>query len=102
MPRLRAELRVAISIRTADYLLNNAGIAVAGEARDISLDDWRDVIDTSLYGAVAAYPIMLKQGSGQIINTASPAGLIPAPSEVSYSAPGRSCAASSGTNPPSS
>jgi NAD(P)-dependent dehydrogenase (short-subunit alcohol dehydrogenase family) len=73
-----------------DYLFNNAGIAVAGEARDISLDDWRRVIDTSLYGVVhgvvAAYPIMLKQGFGHIINTASLAGLIPAPSEVSYSA----------------
>jgi NAD(P)-dependent dehydrogenase (short-subunit alcohol dehydrogenase family) len=73
-----------------DYLFNNAGIAVAGEARDVSPDDWRRVIDTSLYGVVygvvAAYPIMLKQGSGHIINTASLAGLIPAPGEVSYCA----------------
>jgi NAD(P)-dependent dehydrogenase (short-subunit alcohol dehydrogenase family) len=73
-----------------DYLFNNAGIAVAGEARDISLDDWRSVIDTSLYGVVhgvvAAYPIMLKQGSGHIVNTASLAGLIPAAGEVSYCA----------------
>jgi NAD(P)-dependent dehydrogenase (short-subunit alcohol dehydrogenase family) len=73
-----------------DYLFNNAGIGVGGEARDVSLDDWRDVIDTSLYGVVhgivAAYPIMLKQGSGHIINTASLAGLIPAAGEVSYSA----------------
>jgi NAD(P)-dependent dehydrogenase (short-subunit alcohol dehydrogenase family) len=73
-----------------DYLFNNAGIAVAGEVRDVSLDDWRSVIDTSLYGVVhgvvAAYPIMLKQGSGHIVNTASLAGLIPAPGEVSYNA----------------
>jgi NAD(P)-dependent dehydrogenase (short-subunit alcohol dehydrogenase family) len=73
-----------------DYLFNNAGIGVGGESRDVSLDDWRDVIDTSLYGVVhgvvAAYPIMLKQGSGHIVNTASLAGLIPAPGEVSYSA----------------
>jgi NAD(P)-dependent dehydrogenase (short-subunit alcohol dehydrogenase family) len=72
-----------------DYLFNNAGIAVAGEARDVSLDDWRSVIDTSLYGVVhgvvAAYPIMLKQGFGHIVNTASLAGLIPAPGEISYS-----------------
>ena len=73
-----------------DYLFNNAGIAVAGETRDVSLDDWRSVIDTSLYGVVhgtvAAYPIMLEQGSGHIVNTASLAGLIPAPGEISYSA----------------
>lgn len=73
-----------------DYLFNNAGIVVAGEARDSSLDDWRSVIDTSLYGVVhgvvAAYPIMLKQGSGHIVNTASLAGLIPAVGEISYTA----------------
>jgi len=73
-----------------DYLFNNAGIAVAGEARDVSLDDWRAVIDTSLYGVVygvvAAYPIMVKQGFGHIVNTASLAGLIPATGEISYTA----------------
>jgi len=73
-----------------DYLFNNAGIVVGGEARDVSLDDWRGVIDTSLYGVVhgvlAAYPIMLKQGSGHIVNTASLAGLIPAAGEISYTA----------------
>ena len=73
-----------------DYLFNNAGIVVAGEARDVSLDDWRAVIDTSLYGVVhgvvAAYPIMVKQGSGHIVNTASLAGLIPTPGEISYTA----------------
>jgi NAD(P)-dependent dehydrogenase (short-subunit alcohol dehydrogenase family) len=73
-----------------DYLFNNAGIVVSGEARDVPLEDWRGVIDTSLYGVVhgvvAAYPIMLKQGFGHIINTASLAGLIPAPGEISYSA----------------
>jgi NAD(P)-dependent dehydrogenase (short-subunit alcohol dehydrogenase family) len=73
-----------------DYLFNNAGIVVVGEARDVSLEDWRDVIDTSLYGVVhgvlAAYPVMLRQGSGHIVNTASLAGLIPTTGEISYTA----------------
>lgn len=73
-----------------DYLFNNAGIVVVGEARDVPLEDWRAVIDTSLYGVVhgvlAAYPIMVKQGSGHIVNTASLAGLIPATGEISYTA----------------
>ena len=73
-----------------DYLFNNAGIVVGGEARDVPLDDWRAVIDTSLYGVVhgvlAAYPLMLKRGSGHIINPASRAGLIPAAGEISYTA----------------
>ena len=72
-----------------DYLFNNAGIVVGGEARDVPLDDWRAVIDTSLYGVVhgvlAAYPIMLKQGSGHIVNTASGAGLVPSPLLTAYS-----------------
>ncbi len=71
-----------------DYIFNNAGIAVSGEIRDVSIDDWRRVIDVNLYGVVngiaAAYPIMVKQGFGHIINTASLAGLTPSAGEVPY------------------
>ncbi|MBW1814202.1 MAG: SDR family oxidoreductase, partial [Deltaproteobacteria bacterium] len=73
-----------------DYMFNNAGIGVAGEARDFSYEDWQKVIDTNLYGTVngvfAAYHVMVKQGFGHIINTASLAGLIPVPGEISYTA----------------
>ncbi|MFI4939633.1 MAG: SDR family NAD(P)-dependent oxidoreductase [Burkholderiales bacterium] len=66
-----------------DYLFNNAGIAAAGETNDIPLSEWRKLVDVNLYGVLhgvlAAYPIMLKQGSGHIVNTASLAGLGPAP-----------------------
>lgn len=71
-----------------DYLFNNAGIAVGGEVRDFSLEDWRKVLDVNLrgvvHGVVAAYPIMVRQGSGHIVNTASIEGLIPFPVTVSY------------------
>ncbi|MEW6078033.1 MAG: SDR family oxidoreductase [Thermodesulfobacteriota bacterium] len=73
-----------------DYLFNNAGIAVGGEARDVSCDDWKRVIDVDLYGVIhgvcAAYPIMAAQGFGHIVNTASMAGLAPFPGELSYTA----------------
>jgi NADP-dependent 3-hydroxy acid dehydrogenase YdfG len=73
-----------------DYMFNNAGIAIGGEARDFEYEDWRKVIDTNLYGVVngvaAVYPIMVKQGFGHIINTSSLAGLIPAPGEIPYTA----------------
>ncbi|MBN1615594.1 MAG: SDR family oxidoreductase [Deltaproteobacteria bacterium] len=73
-----------------DYLFNNAGIGVLGEARDVDYDDWRRVIDTDLYGVVngvaAAYPAMVRQGFGHIVNTSSLAGLIPIPGEISYTA----------------
>jgi len=71
-----------------DYLFNNAGILIFGEARDVSIQDWRRVIDLDLYGVVngvaAAYPLMVEQGFGHIVNTASVEGLAPFPAMGSY------------------
>lgn len=71
-----------------DYMFNNAGIAIGGEASLYSIDDWKAVLDVNLYGVVngvqAAYPIMIRQGYGHIVNTASMAGLLPMPMGVSY------------------
>ncbi len=73
-----------------DLLFNNAGMGVIGEVRDLSLDDWKRVIDVNLYGVVhgvaAAYPRMVKQGFGHIVNTASLGGLVPLPAGASYAA----------------
>ena len=73
-----------------DYLFNNAGIGIGGEARDFQLDEWKKVIDVNLYGVIhgvqAAYPIMIEQGSGHIVNVASIAGLVPFAGEISYTA----------------
>ena len=73
-----------------DYLFNNAGIAVNGDVRDVTLGDWQRVIDVDvngvIHGVAAAYPIMVAQRSGHIVNTASLAGLIPAPGITSYCA----------------
>jgi len=72
-----------------DYMFNNAGIGVAGEVRDLSLDHWRKCIDINLWGVIygtsAAYAAMLRQGSGHIVNTASAAGLIGEPGLAPYS-----------------
>jgi NAD(P)-dependent dehydrogenase (short-subunit alcohol dehydrogenase family) len=71
-----------------DYVFNNAGIAIGGEARDLTIDQWRQVLDVNLYGVLygtfAAYPIMVKQGYGSIVNTASAAGLVPLPMVGAY------------------
>lgn len=71
-----------------DYLFNNAGIGVGGEAHEIPFADWRRVIDVNVYGVLngvlAGYPIMLRQGFGHIVNTASLAGLGPAPLLTPY------------------
>jgi NAD(P)-dependent dehydrogenase (short-subunit alcohol dehydrogenase family) len=73
-----------------DLIFNNAGVAAGGEARDLSLADWRRIVDVNLmgviYGTTAAYEVMVKQGFGHIVNTASLAGLLGAPFMVPYSA----------------
>ena len=73
-----------------DYIFNNAGIAILGEVLDISIDDWRRIIDVNLYGVVhgvaAAYPVMVGQGYGHIVNTASLAGIVPLPGTGPYTA----------------
>jgi NAD(P)-dependent dehydrogenase (short-subunit alcohol dehydrogenase family) len=73
-----------------DYMFNNAGIAILGEAIDISIDEWHRIIDVNLYGVVngtaAAYAAMVKQGCGHIVNTASMAGLVPLPATGPYTA----------------
>ena len=72
-----------------DYLFNNAGIGIGGEVDTLSLDDWSDIIDVNLRGVIhgvnAAYPVMIKQGSGHIVNTASMAGLITTSAQGAYS-----------------
>lgn len=73
-----------------DYMFNNAGILVVGDAKDMSYEDWDNVISINLMGIVngvfAAYAIMTKQGYGHIVNTGSLAGLLPSPTAVPYCA----------------
>ncbi|ORW00992.1 SDR family NAD(P)-dependent oxidoreductase [Mycobacterium kyorinense] len=73
-----------------DYLFNNAGIGVAGEVDSYTLDDWNDVFDVNLRGVVhgihAVYPIMIRQHSGHIVNTASMAGLVTTAGQAGYTA----------------
>ena len=71
-----------------DYIFNNAGIAIAGAANDYGIEHWNQIIDVNLRGVVngvqAAYKIMIGQGFGHIVNTASMAGLMASPGMVGY------------------
>jgi NAD(P)-dependent dehydrogenase (short-subunit alcohol dehydrogenase family) len=73
-----------------DFIFNNAGIAVGGLVEELTLDHWNRVVDVNLRGVVhgvhAAYPLMLRQGHGHIVNTASLAGLVPGPGLAPYAA----------------
>lgn len=72
-----------------DVMVNNAGIGLGGEMADLSLAHWDRAIDVNLRGVVhgvhAAFPVMVRQRRGHIVNTASLAGLVPAPLLTPYS-----------------
>jgi len=73
-----------------DYIFNNAGISVAGEISDLSMEHWEKVIRTNLigtlHGTTEAYRIMIAQGGGHIVNISSLAGLLPFPVKAPYCA----------------
>lgn len=71
-----------------DLLFNNAGIGVGGPTEELELAHWERTLDVNLRGVVhgvrAVYPLMLEQGFGHVVNTASMAGLLPFPLGVPY------------------
>jgi NAD(P)-dependent dehydrogenase (short-subunit alcohol dehydrogenase family) len=71
-----------------DYMFNNAGIGIAGELRLHTIEHWGHILDVNLRGVIhgiqAAYPVMLEQRFGHIVNTASMQGLMPGPGLGSY------------------
>ena len=73
-----------------DYIFNNAGIGIFGETEQMAVEDWDRLLDVNVrgvvHGVMAAYPLMVAQGAGHIVNTASIAGLIPSPNLVAYAA----------------
>src|SRR5262249_49239016 len=63
-----------------DVVVNNAGVALAGGIDQITLDDWRWIVDINLLGVVRGCreftPVFKKQQSGHFVNVASMAGLL--------------------------
>lgn len=66
-----------------DYVFNNAGTGVMGETHLLEKRDWDLMLDINLHGFVnvirSAYPRLVEQGFGHMINTASMAGLVGPP-----------------------
>ena len=73
-----------------DILVNNAGSTVRKPPQDLTLDEWKSVMDLNLTGAFlcarAAYPLMVKAGGGKVINIGSILSLFGAPYAAAYSA----------------
>lgn len=71
--------RTIAEMGRADILMNNAGVHMMGRAEQVSLDDWRWIIDVNLWGVIHGVnvflPHMIERGSGHIVNTGSLAGL---------------------------
>ncbi len=71
-----------------DYFFNNAGIGISKPCHETSIDDWNKVLGVNLngmvYGCELVYKLMVKQGFGHIVNTASLAALTPFPTAVPY------------------
>src|SRR5512134_3648900 len=61
-----------------DILVNNAGVGVFANVADMSIGQWREVIETNLDGVFycchAAIPHLRRRGGGWIINISSLAG----------------------------
>lgn len=73
-----------------DLLFNNAGVAGGGRIDVAGLDEWQWITEINLFGVVrgtrAFVPMMKRQGSGTIVNTASLAGLVHPAGMGSYNA----------------
>jgi NAD(P)-dependent dehydrogenase (short-subunit alcohol dehydrogenase family) len=76
-----AERLVAETVRRfggLDALINNAGVGRFANVAEMTVDDWRQVVDTNLSGVFyctrAALPELRRRGGGFIINISSLAG----------------------------
>lgn len=73
-----------------DVLVNNAGMNIRKQPQDLTLAEWRRVLDTNLTSAFmcsrAAYPIMKGQGGGKIINIGSMMSIFGASFAPAYAA----------------
>jgi len=71
-----------------DVLVANAGIELFGSVETVELEQWRQVFEVNLEGAMlaarASIPAMRLRGGGAIVLMASVAALAGAPSYVSY------------------
>jgi NAD(P)-dependent dehydrogenase (short-subunit alcohol dehydrogenase family) len=75
---------------TAHVVCNNAGVGVGGPIWQVPLEAWKWVFGVNFWGVVhgmrSFVPLLLEQGEGHIVNTASAAGLTASPFLGPYAA----------------
>ncbi|MCW0180213.1 MAG: SDR family oxidoreductase [Zavarzinia sp.] len=74
-----------------DIVVNNAGIGMAGDFLDTSVEDWRRVLDVNLWGVIHGARLFggrmaARHSGGHIVNVASAAAFMPARGLSAYAA----------------
>lgn len=73
-----------------DVLVNNAGVSVSAAPDELSLEDWRKVLDVNLTGAFLcsreALRMMMPHRSGRILNIGSVSAKVPRSHSAAYAA----------------
>ncbi|HEV8307035.1 MAG TPA: glucose 1-dehydrogenase [Methylomirabilota bacterium] len=76
--------------RRLDILVNNAGTNIRKQPQEYALEEWHTVLETNLTSAFlccqAAYPAMVREGGGKIINIGSMMSIFGAPFTAPYAA----------------
>jgi short-subunit dehydrogenase len=89
------ELAVAVTSFAAthdgiDIMINNAGVAAAGNVAETALEDWRWIIEINFIGVLngcqASIPHLQRNGRGLLINVASAAAFGALPGMGAYNA----------------
>ena len=82
--------RIAEDFGGVDILVNNAGIGIFASVESMSVEDFRAVLETNVFGVFycchEAIPLMKQRGGGYIINISSLAGANPHPNMAAYNA----------------
>jgi 3-oxoacyl-[acyl-carrier protein] reductase len=82
--------RIAADLGGVDILINNAGIGIFSTVESTSVEDFRAVLETNVFGVFycchEAIPLMKQRGGGYIINISSLAGTNAHPGMAAYNA----------------
>ena len=77
-------------VGAVDILINNAGVGIFATVESMSVEDFRTVLETNVFGVFycchEAIPLMKQRGGGHIINISSLAGANAHPQMAAYNA----------------
>ena len=81
---------VATKFGGVDIVVNNAGVGIFRPVADLTVEEWRQMLDTNVsgvfHGCRAAVPLLQSRGGGWIINISSLSGTNPFPDGAAYCA----------------